>query len=35
MITGTVNGRYELVVRLAVRDAAGREHPFDAILDTG
>ncbi len=35
MITGTVNGRHEVVIRLPVRDSAGQEHEVEAILDTG
>jgi clan AA aspartic protease len=35
MITGTVNGRLEIVIRLPVRDSAGREQEVEAILDTG
>ena len=35
MITGTVNGRLEIVIRLPVRDPAGQEREVEAILDTG
>ncbi len=35
MITGTVNARPEILIRLAVRDAAGVEQQIDTILDTG
>jgi hypothetical protein len=34
MITGTVNGRLEIVIRLPVRDSAGQDHEVEAILDT-
>lgn len=29
MITGTVNGRYEIVIRLPVRDSTGQEHEVE------
>jgi clan AA aspartic protease len=35
MITGTVNGRFEMVIKLPVRDSVGQEHEIEAILDTG
>ena len=35
MITGIVNARPEIVIRLPVRDAAGVEQEIEAILDTG
>ncbi len=35
MITGTVNGRYEMVTTLPVRDSVGQERQIEAILDTG
>ena len=35
MILGVVNARYEATIRLPVRDAAGREHEIEALLDTG
>lgn len=35
MITGTVNGRLEIVIRLPVRDSAEQEQEVEAILDTG
>jgi clan AA aspartic protease len=35
MITGTVNGRFEIVIKLPVPDSAGQEHEVEAILDTG
>ncbi len=35
MITGVVSTRQGATIRLAVRDAGGREHEVEAILDTG
>jgi clan AA aspartic protease len=35
MITGTVSGRHEMVIKLKVRDSAGQEHDVETILDTG
>lgn len=35
MITGTVNARHEIVVRLPVRNAAGTEQEIETVLDTG
>jgi clan AA aspartic protease len=35
MITGTVNARHEVLIRLPVRSAAGPEQEVEAILDTG
>jgi clan AA aspartic protease len=35
MITGAVNSRHEILIRLAVRDSKGREQEVEAILDTG
>jgi clan AA aspartic protease len=35
MITGTVNARHEILVRLPVRNATGVEQEVEAILDTG
>jgi len=35
VITGTVNSRLELVIRLPVRDSVGQEHEVETILDTG
>jgi predicted aspartyl protease len=34
MITGTVNARHEIVIRLPVRDAAGQEQEVETILDS-
>jgi clan AA aspartic protease len=35
MITGIVNARHEIAIRLPVRRAAGSEQEIEAILDTG
>jgi clan AA aspartic protease len=35
MISGSVNGRYEIIIPLRVLDSVGAEQPVDAILDTG
>lgn len=35
MITGTINGRFEAVIKLTLFDSDGESHEFDAILDTG
>lgn len=35
MITGTVNGEYEAVIRLQVQGPSGQTHEEDAIVDTG
>jgi clan AA aspartic protease len=35
MITGTVNARHEVVIRVPVRNPAGQELEVEAILDTG
>jgi clan AA aspartic protease len=35
MITGIVNARHEIAIRLPVRRAAGLEQEIEAILDTG
>jgi clan AA aspartic protease len=35
MITGTVNARYEMVIKLPVRYSAGQEQEVEAILDSG
>jgi len=35
VITGTVNARYEMKVRVPVRNAAGQEQQVEALLDTG
>jgi predicted aspartyl protease len=35
MITGTVNARHEIVIRLPVQNASGTDQEFEFILDTG
>jgi clan AA aspartic protease len=35
MITGVVNSRHEILIRLPVRDSRGREQEVETILDTG
>ena len=35
MISGTVNARHEILIRVPVRDAAGQEQQVEAVLDTG
>ena len=35
MIVGSVSADLEATVSVVVRDAAGREHEVDAIIDTG
>ncbi|MBI2908184.1 MAG: clan AA aspartic protease [Chloroflexi bacterium] len=35
MITGQVNGFYEAVIPISLRDAGGAIRQFEAILDTG
>jgi len=35
MITGTVNSRYEMVIKLAVRNSAGQDQEVEAVLDSG
>lgn len=35
MIEGAVNGAYEAVVPLVLRDAAGEEREVQAVIDTG
>lgn len=35
MITGLVNARHEVVIKLPVRNMAGGEQEVDTILDTG
>lgn len=35
MITGTVNTRLEMVIKLPVLDSAGQEQEIEAVLDTG
>jgi predicted aspartyl protease len=35
MITGAVNARHEIVIRLPLRNSAGQEQEVETILDTG
>ena len=35
MIDGTVNARYEMTIKLPVRNSAGRENAIEVILDSG
>ncbi len=35
MITGTVNARLEILIRVPIRNATGHEQEVEAILDTG
>jgi clan AA aspartic protease len=35
MITGTVNGRLEMMIVLPVRDSGGRDQAVECLLDTG
>jgi predicted aspartyl protease len=35
MITGTVNARHEILIRLPVRDTTGTDQDIGTILDTG
>ena len=35
MITGTFNARYEIVIKVPVRNAAGQEQEIEAVLDSG
>jgi clan AA aspartic protease len=35
MITGVVNPRREATIPLTVRDAGGREHAVEGVIDTG
>ena len=35
MISGSVNARHEILIRVPVHDAAAREQQVEAILDTG
>jgi clan AA aspartic protease len=35
MITGTVNARYEMVIKVPVRNSAGQEQEVEAVLDSG
>jgi clan AA aspartic protease len=35
MVTGTVNARYEMMIKLPVRNSTGQEHEIEAVLDSG
>jgi clan AA aspartic protease len=35
MISGKVNGRHEIVIRLPVQDLLGQAYEIEAVLDTG
>ena len=35
MITGIVNARYEMVIKVPVRNSAGQEQEVEAVLDSG
>jgi clan AA aspartic protease len=35
MITGSVNARFEIVIKVPVQDSTRREHEVEAVLDTG
>jgi clan AA aspartic protease len=35
MMCGIVNARNEIVFSVAIRDAAGNDHDFEVLLDTG
>ena len=35
MISGTVNARYEMVIKVPVQNAAGQEQEVEAVLDSG
>lgn len=35
MITGSVNGQFEIIVPLPFEDSAGQEHLIDTVLDSG
>jgi predicted aspartyl protease len=35
MIPGTVNARYEMVIKVPVRNSAGQEQEVEAVLDSG
>ena len=35
MISGTVNARYEVEIKLPIQNSAGQEHEIEAVLDTG
>jgi predicted aspartyl protease len=35
MITGSVNARFEIVIKVHVEDSARQEHEVETVLDTG
>ena len=35
MVTGTVNSRYEMTIKLPVRNSAGQQQEIEAVLDSG
>ncbi len=35
MVTGTVNARYEMMIKLPVRNSAGQYQEIEAVLDSG
>jgi len=35
MVTGTVNARYEMMIKLPVRNSAGQQQEIEAVLDSG
>lgn len=35
MITGIVNARYEMVIKVPVQNSAGQEQEVEAVLDSG
>jgi clan AA aspartic protease len=35
MMTGTVNARYEMIIKLPVRDSTGQQQEIEAVLDSG
>ena len=35
MVTGTVNARYEMMIKLPVRNSVGQQQEIEAVLDSG
>jgi clan AA aspartic protease len=35
MVTGTVNARYEMIIKLPLRNSTGQLHEIEAVLDSG
>ena len=35
MVTGTVNARYEMMIKLPVRNSTGQQQEIEAVLDSG